>query len=116
MKFLANENIPYQTFLKLKSGGWDIDHISGSNAGITDVEVISHSLKESRIIITFDSDYGNLVYRNGYKPLGVIYLRFKSYTTDSLIAILQELVTNDDLALENKFTVVDQNQIRQRDI
>jgi predicted nuclease of predicted toxin-antitoxin system len=39
--------------------------------GISDEEVIELSIRQNRIIITFDSDYGELVFKHGYKPKGV---------------------------------------------
>jgi len=80
MKFLANENIPRASFRFLKDKGWDIEHIGETNMGVTDKEVMELAISEDRIIITFDSDYGELVYKYGYKPTGVIYLRIQDFT------------------------------------
>jgi predicted nuclease of predicted toxin-antitoxin system len=74
MKLLANENFPMKSFHILLEPGYDIKHIGVENAGISDEEVMNFSVREGRIIVTFDSDYGELVYKNGYKPAGVIYL------------------------------------------
>lgn len=116
MKFLANENFPLKSHQILKNNGWDIEHIAKSNMGISDEEVIAYSKQEDRIIITFDSDYGELVYKKSYKPNGVIYLRFKSFRPEFPAELLLELMSNESLIFESKFTVIDENQIRQREI
>lgn len=37
--------------------------------------------KEQRIIVTFDRDYGELIYRYNFKPSkGVIYLRIETFS------------------------------------
>ena len=116
MKFLANENFPASSFRVLKNNKWDIEHIGETNMGISDEEVIDLSIQENRIIITFDSDYGELVFKQGYKPKGVIYLRIKKFTPEYPAQLLIELIEEDKLEVEGKFTVIDDNQIRQREI
>ncbi|HQU58895.1 MAG: DUF5615 family PIN-like protein [Phaeodactylibacter sp.] len=77
MKFLANENFPLKSFRILQDKGYDIKHIGLELPSVTDEEVMAFAIEEGRAIITFDSDYGELVYKHGYKPPGVIYLRWK---------------------------------------
>lgn len=116
MKFLANENFPIASFKVLNNIGWDIEHIGNTNNGISDNEVMSIAINENRIIITFDSDYGELVFKFGYKPPGVIYLRIQDFKPEYPGQLLIEIVEVDKLDIENKFTVIDDNQIRQRKI
>lgn len=116
MRFLANENFPLQSFHLLVQNEVDIKHVSEGHAGITDEEVIEFSKKESRVIITFDSDYGELVFKKGLKPEGVIYLRMKSFNPTSPEELILSLLKDSVISFESKFTVVDENQIRQRDI
>lgn len=59
----------------LAEKGYDIIHIGLEFPSVSDEEVIEIAIKQNRIILTFDSDYGTLVFQKGYKPLGVIYLR-----------------------------------------
>lgn len=116
MKFLANENFPIKSFNFLVAKGFDIKHVSEEQAGITDEEVIKFSTLEHRIIITFDSDYGELVFKKGLKPEGVIYIRIKSFSPLFPGELILNLIENSGISFQSKFTVVDENQIRQRDI
>ena len=116
MKYLANENFPVTSAKILKENGLDIEHIGETDMGIRDDEVIGKAISENRIIITFDSDYGELVYKYGYKPPGVIYLRIKKFTPEYPANLLLELIDEGDLEFEALFTVIDDNQIRQRKI
>lgn len=76
MKLLANENFPYKSIFYLKSKGYDITSIGMDNPSIKDSEIMTIAMAEERTILTFDRDYGELIFRNNYKPeKGVIYLR-----------------------------------------
>lgn len=116
MKLLANENIPYATKRLLSEAGYDIEHIAEKAPSITDEEVVEISIQEKRVIITFDSDYGTLIFREDYQPHGVIYLRFKEFTPTMPAELLIELFQNEDYEFEQYFTVIDHNNIRQRKI
>lgn len=114
MKFLANENFPFKSYLLLKAQGWDIEHIGENNVGIMDEEVIEYSKKEERIIITFDSDYGELVFKNKYQPRGVIYLRIRDFAPDYPAELLKDLIIEKSLPVDGRFTVIDDRKIRQK--
>jgi len=79
MKLLADENFPFSSFKFLENLEYDIIHIGKDFPSITDREVMEFSMNENRIIITFDSDYGELVFKYGYQSIGVIYLRLKDF-------------------------------------
>ncbi len=114
MKFLANENIPLASCKYLENKGWDIVHIGVTNMGVSDEEVMEMAIEENRIIITFDRDYGELVYKNGYRPPGVIYFRIQEFTPEYPAKLLFDLITDQHLQTNNLFTVIDKNQNRQR--
>lgn len=116
MKFLANENFPFSSFNFLLDQGCNILHVASSMSGINDEDVMNYSIKEDRVIITFDSDYGELVFKKGYKPHGVIYLRLQNFLPDFPGKLILSLLNNEDLNFSGYFTVVDENQIRQRKI
>lgn len=74
MKFLANENIPISSVFRLRSSGFDISSIFEDAPGMVDEEVIQVAMKENRTIITYDSDYRELIFKYNYKPeAGVIF-------------------------------------------
>jgi predicted nuclease of predicted toxin-antitoxin system len=71
---LANENIPWASILRLREWGYRVASILEESPGITDVEVLERAVKEHRILLTFDRDYGELVYRrNLAPPPGIIF-------------------------------------------
>ena len=78
---LADENFPKTSYLFLREQGHDIKHIVDEGlASILDERVLELAITERRIIITFDSDFGELIFRDGYRPEGVVFFRWKSST------------------------------------
>ncbi len=73
------------------------------------------AIAEERTILTFDSDYGELIFRYNYKPeKGVIYLRLDEYDPIEPGLIIEEIITNNQIDFTRALTVVDKNGIRQR--
>ncbi len=76
MKFIANENVPISSVNYLKSKGYDVISIGVDEPGISDELVMNIAIEEGRTIVTYDSDYGELIFKYGYKPnAGVIFIR-----------------------------------------
>jgi hypothetical protein len=70
---------------------------------------------EERVILTFDRNYGELIYRWRLRsPRGVIYLRFRPHTPQEPASILLNLLQTEGLQFEERFTVVEGDRIRQR--
>ncbi len=115
MKLLANENFPLDSIRLLFQQGFDIKSIGIDYSGITDREVMQIAIKEQRTILTFDRDYGELIFKHFLKPeKGVIYLRLKQFESDEPGKILALLFSNKDFIFERKLTVISADSIRQR--
>lgn len=115
MKFLANENFPFPSIRILQTHGYDVKCIAETNFGVTDTEVLNIAQNEDRIILTLDKDYGELIFK--YKspvPPAVIFYRYKGATPEFAGTILIEILKNPDICLTNVFTVIEQNNLRQR--
>lgn len=115
MKLLANENFPYKSIYYLKEKGYDVLSIGMDNPSVLDSEIMKIAINEERIIMTFDRDYGELIFRHNYKPeQGVIYLRLDKYQPHEPGLIIEEIITNKEIDITRTLTVVDKNGIRQR--
>ncbi len=115
MKLLANENFPIDSYKYLKSQSFDIKAIGIDFSGITDKEVMTLAIDENRIILTFDKDYGELIFKYGYRPAeGVIFLRLETYESDEPGKIIEQMIGTPHFETQNKLTVFDGKFIRQR--
>ena len=115
MRFLANENFPLPSVRLLRQAGYDVASVTEDSPGIEDTEVLTRAAIEQRVILTFDRDYGELIYRLKLpSPTGVIYLRFRPHTPEEPATLLLNLLEIEGLQFEERFTVLERDQIRQR--
>lgn len=115
MKFLANENFPLTSSNYLRENGHDVIAIGVEFRGITDREVIELANKDNRTILTFDADYGELIFKHGLKPnKGVIFLKLLEFTAVEPGQIIHQLVLLPDFSTDNTLTVLHKDGIRQR--
>jgi len=115
MQFLANENLPYPSIKILRDKGYKVISIYEEFRGIDDQSVLQKAVEENLAILTFDSDYGKLLFH--YKltpPPAVIYFRHKGYKPDDAAKMLLEGIENQRIEVEGFFTVIEKEGIRQR--
>jgi predicted nuclease of predicted toxin-antitoxin system len=115
MQFLANEDVPLASIRRLRAAGYDVASIIEDSPGVKDESVLSRAQAEQRIILTFDRDYGELIYRRRLPaPAGVAYFRFAPSTPEELADRFIELLRASDITLEGEFTVIGRGWVRQR--
>ena len=115
MFFLANENFPRPSTIILRHNGFNIKSIQEDNPGITDEEVIKIALELNLIILTFDRDYGELIFKYSKdNPPSVVFFREKGNVPEFAAMTLIRLLENPDISLSGAFTVIEDKSIRQR--
>lgn len=74
--FLADENIDKELVAFLKVEGFEVFDIKEQELfRLSDAAILEISFSQKRIIITQDSDFGTMIFRDGALFHGVIYLR-----------------------------------------
>jgi hypothetical protein len=63
MRLCANENILEDCIRRLRQDGHDVWWIRETSPGISDDAVLARAATESRLLLTFDKDFGELVFR-----------------------------------------------------
>lgn len=115
MRFLANENIPVASIKLLRQAGYNVAAIIEETPGETDRTILARASTEERIILTFDRDYGELIYSHQLSiPTGVVYFRFDPVTPEEPAQFLMRLMSFTELVLPKMFTVVERDRLRQR--
>ena len=116
-RFLADENISRTSVEILRQNGLDVLWVSESFPSITDEKVLDIAQRENRIVITFDSDYGEMIYAKGLeRPLGIIYLRLRTNDeSEPARILLRYLQTTPDI-FDGRFTVITKNGIRYKSL
>jgi predicted nuclease of predicted toxin-antitoxin system len=115
MKFLLDQSTDARLGVYLRTLGHDATRIGGDYpAGLPDRSVLAIAVREGRILITDDRDFGELVFRTHHVHAGVIYLRLGSYAELSVkIARLDYVLTHYGTQLD-QFLVVTTQRIRIR--
>lgn len=114
MRFLANENFPDPSIRALRDAGHDVKSIRTDAPSIADHQVIRMAQEEQRIILTFDKDYGELIFKGGVdSPPAVLFLRYRGKDPQAAARLIQETLAADT-QLEGRFTVIEEEGIRQR--
>lgn len=117
MDFLANENIPLSTIRLLTESGHDVIRVADLMPGASDRQVIEKATNANRIVLTFDRDYGELIYRHKESSVpGVVYFRFTPVSPDEAGRILLDIIKEPKISLTGKFTVIERDRIRQRSL
>ncbi|HEY3853704.1 MAG TPA: DUF5615 family PIN-like protein [Verrucomicrobiae bacterium] len=114
MRLCANENISEDCVSKLRQIGHDVLWIRESAPGCTDEEVLIRAHREERLLITFDKDFGQLVFQRGAQAShGIILIRItQSSSPASVDRILAALKARGDWA--GRFSVIDDFGIRMK--
>jgi predicted nuclease of predicted toxin-antitoxin system len=112
VRYLADENIPLAAVERLRAEGIDIASVAKLLAGQTDARVLEEANRDGRIVITFDKDFAELVFRDGRDVVaGVILLRVRPRSASEIAATLASLLTSGR-DWQGHFSVVDDRHIR----
>ncbi len=115
MQFLANENFPLKSVYDLRIAGHNVASVLEDTPGTKDREVLARATAEERTVLTFDRDYGELIYKLRLPaPAGVIYFRFDPIAPQEPAERLLELLKTSRFSLVGMFTVLERGRARQR--
>jgi predicted nuclease of predicted toxin-antitoxin system len=115
MIFLANENFPMPSVKLLRLHGYQVISIQEKLGGISDEEVLEKAINEGLIILTFDRDYGELIFKyRKSTPPAVVYFRIKGESPKDAAEVLIKIIENSNIEIHEAFTVIDDTNIRQR--
>jgi predicted nuclease of predicted toxin-antitoxin system len=114
MRFLANENVPGDAVAGLRGAGHDVAWVRIDAPGCADAEVLARAVRETRILLTFDKDFGELALRAKLPPAcGVILIRFDMPPAAAAGRLLARLIDErDDWA--GHFSVIEPGRVRMR--
>lgn len=113
-RLLANENFPAPSVQRLRDKGYDVASVTEGGGRLTDPEVLAQAVTEQRWIVTFDRDYGELIFARGLAaPPAVILFRMRSYRPDTPGRFLAALFESGS-EFEGHFVVVDEAGFRKR--
>ncbi len=116
MLLCANENLPEACIIALRQAGHDVLWIRETAPGSPDTAVLARAQEEKRLLITFDKDFGDLVFHRGLSAShGIVLFRIPQPSA----GIVAQRVTSI-LALRTdwhgQYSVVEEHSIRMRSL
>jgi predicted nuclease of predicted toxin-antitoxin system len=114
MRFLADENFPGDAVKALLAAGHDVVWVRAAAPGIKDKDVLAWAMREARVLLTFDQDFGELAWRSGLPAsCGVVLFRMPmSPAADVGTTIASRLNERSDWA--GHFSVIQPGRVRMR--
>lgn len=114
MRFLANENFPGDAVAALRADGHDVIWIKTDAPSSRDVDVLAWAMRDSRILLTFDKDFGELAWHMGLPATcGIVLFRLPMPASDKAGEVLAaRIAERDDWA--GNFAVIAPGRIRMR--
>ncbi|MBK8549712.1 MAG: DUF5615 family PIN-like protein [Ignavibacteria bacterium] len=115
IRFIADVNVHKDIILFLRKNNYKVDWIYDIDMRMSDREILELCFKESKVLLTNDKDFGDLVYHKSHKSKGVILFRGDEERRDSLdlrIKYLRELLDFNSDKIYGYFTVITECNIR----
>ena len=76
MKLLADENQRPLVVARLRDAGFVVEYIRESSPGAKDEEILSRPDIREWVLLTYDRDFGDLIFNRGYSPpAAILYTR-----------------------------------------
>lgn len=114
MRFLVDASCDARICVHLRSLGHDVTRIGTEYPrDLEDVEVLSTARDESRVLITDDRDFGELVVRHSEWHTGVIFLRLETTDIRARCSRLDDVLQRFGHDLSG-FVIVTESDIRVR--
>ena len=112
MNFLADESCDFRIVRALREADHDVIAICEFAKRMDDSEVIDLSMREDRVLITEDKDFGQLVHAHGHTTCGVILIRYPALLRQSLSREVLKLVEQWKERLQKSFVVIEPGRAR----
>jgi len=113
---VVDENCHAGIISLLREKGFLVHSVRESTPGISDDQVLAMAIQNQALLVTEDSDFGELVFSHHDPTVGVIFLRYQPQdwlvTANTLVSVLGTRWSE----FFGKFVVLTKNKLRIRDI
>jgi predicted nuclease of predicted toxin-antitoxin system len=114
LRFLADENFPRVTVAALLAAGHDVAWVRLAAPGAADSDLLAAAARESRILLTFDKDFGELAARSALPPgCRIVLFRVPAPSSDAAgRPLAARIAARDDW--NGHFSVIEPGRVRMR--
>lgn len=81
---------------------------------LSDEDVVALAIREGRVILTFDLDFGEIFHRREHGRFGVVVVRTRDQTVDAVNSLLGVFFSTEaqTIVLERSLVVLGEHRIR----
>jgi predicted nuclease of predicted toxin-antitoxin system len=114
VRWLADECVAAPLVASLRAAGHDVLYVVEAAAGLSDADVIALALRENRLLLTEDKDFGELVFRGGRSVPGVVLMRIDPDKGELKKIRLAGAIERYGQELFGRYTVTEEGRFRSR--
>ncbi len=113
-KLLIDHNVGRGVALALREAGYDAVFAGDVDPHLSDAAILDWAVREGRLIVTQDKDFGVLVYRSGQAHAGILLLHMADATRQERTTTLLWLLRHYAPDLVGHFSVYENERLRIR--
>ena len=114
LKLLIDFNIGRYTANDAKNQGYDVLFIGDLDKRMLDEDILTLAVRERRLIITMDADFGELVYQSRQDHAGIMLLRIPGADRLEKARVVRHILEQYGDQLVDRFTVYKNGRLRIR--
>jgi len=111
MRFLADESCDFALVRALRDAGHDVVAVHEKMPG-ADAVVIEEAVRDRRVLLTEDADFGQLVFASAARSPGVVFVRFPATLRRAMVSTLLEFVTLHGQRIAGSFVLIQPGRVR----
>jgi predicted nuclease of predicted toxin-antitoxin system len=116
VRWLADECIAAPLVARLRAAAHDVVYVAETASGLSDADVIALALRDTRLLLTEDKDFGDLVFRRKQPVAGVVLMRIDVEDAQLKMARLSAAIERYGDRLFGRYTVVENGRLRSRQL
>jgi predicted nuclease of predicted toxin-antitoxin system len=114
VQFIVDESTGSAVVALLRGGGHDVLAVSEAMPQAQDQDTLARAVREKRVLVTNDKDFGELIYRSGQAHYGVLLLRLHDESPPNRVRVVRALLEKYSDRLVQHFTVATEGTVRSR--
>ena len=114
MRFLIDESAGDAIAVTLAAAGHDVLEVARAMPQADDQAILARVVQETRIVVTNDKDFGELIFRSGNAHAGVVLLRLRDKCAANRVQVMQAVLAQCPTILPSQFVVATERHIRVR--
>ena len=100
----------------MRNNGHFVCYIAEESPSVSDDFVLAVTHEQNALLMTADTDFGELVYRLGRTNVGIVLLRLAGLSSLGKVTRVANAINEHGEEMLNSFTVISKNSIRIRNI